>query len=533
MGMKTGMEQSRQAEKLQALVVHSGRDGSWRWVPLLILAAVFITSLAVSTLPREETPAAGCLGVPILSMEEMEQLGTYAYRDYSEDLKFQNEYAAVDEVHSVIYIPQSIHQNTAARDLAGLLTVDVPGRKLYFAPDDNWENLSDAVAVGHSFRLLVWDHANTYMEYDVVFTTLPVMAVYGQLLYKDEDPSGEEMTEVMSGRMIMWDPAQLDGDGSGVQTSRLHWNARGVSSKLEPKNPWKLSLKDWNGDNSNVEFLQLGSDDDWILNSMNMEDSNIREKLFMDLWNEMAAETDYNYPMSQAEYVEVLINGEYYGLCMLQRRLDDKFLALEEEAVLVKAKPVGAELVFEYFSAGSSQVSDSDLNSFFWEGNCEPLVRENFVDVSLFLQLFATMDNLAYKNMYYLFDLTEETITLIPWDTDMSMGALWGGDGIGFVYDYEKGLQLEIQRREMEDMQRLHPELDQALSRRWFELREGLFSLEHITGRMDDLLKQLDASGAVRRDQEKWGLYFDGQDTMDNLYRFVEERLQVLDSYYG
>ena len=74
----------------------------------------------------------------------------------------------------------------------------------------------------------------------------------------------------------------------------------------------------------------MGADDDWILNSLTMDDTRIREKLFMDLWNLNVEKTDYNFKMSTGEFVEVVMNGKYYGLCLLQRRLDAKYLELEK-----------------------------------------------------------------------------------------------------------------------------------------------------------------------------------------------------------
>lgn len=512
---------------------HRGMEGLpgkvlCRWAALAGLLFFFAAALVLSVQPAEKA-VEGYLGIPLLSESELAGLGSYQYRDYSENLKFQDEYAAIDQETSVIYIPQNIDDDTEAEALEGLLTIDAPGRKLFFAPDAYWESLNEAVRCGHPFKLIVSDWRNTYMQYDVVFTTLPVISMHGQLLYKDS-----EGRDVLSGRIVLWDPELLGAGESGVQASQLQWNLRGGSAASEPKKPWKLRLKNWNGKANSISLLQLGTDDHWILNSMCMEDSNIREKLFMDLWNEMAAQTDYNYPMSRGEYVEVLVNGEYFGLYLLQRRIDQDYLDLDDGDVIVKASTDTGNIVYEFFSNSGETISQRELDLFFEGMNCGKMVRDNFIDVSLFLQMFSSRDNMGYKNMFYVFEKQEDGyhIVLVPWDTDMTMGTVWVNDAVGFQYDYSKSLHSIVERRELKVMQQLYPDLNRDFQLRWKELRADIFHLESLTEKMTGYLEMLDSTGAPQRDQKKWGLFYEGEDTIEKLYRFVEERLLFVDGYY-
>lgn len=489
---------------------------------LLILIAVFCAALLCSGSSVEAWAGQTCLGIPILSEEEVSAFSAYRYQDHSEDLRFQGEHAAVDKTNSVIYISQKIGENTGVQDLMGDLTINLRGQKLYFAPDARWDDLSGAVRDGHGFRLLVSGNKNTYMEYEVVFTTLPVLYAYGNYAYRNNNNRS-----VMHGKMVLCDPAQLDDSGTGIHTAHLQWHLRGQTSSTEPKKPWKLSLKNSEGKNKDDDLLGLGADDDWILNPMNMEDSNIREKLFMDLWNELAAETDHNYPMSRGEYVEVLINGEYCGLYLLQRRIDGKYLALEEDTILAKGNQ---ELRYEIVADGGDvALARGMLDAYFYDGNYEKLNLESFVDTSLFLQMFSSADNASDKNMFYIFEKTGDdySVHLTPWDTDLSMGAMWTDEG--FQYDLYTSILSTVSRKELGPMYVLHPELGDLFRTRWFELREELFTKEHIYPMMDAYLEVLDASGAVARDQETWGLYFGGKDTLENLYAFVDYRLQAID----
>lgn len=499
----------------------------WRLVLLAVLAVVFcgIRITAPNTPVTDQGEA--CLGVPILTEAEAAQLGSCKNRDYSEDLKFRGEHIAVDKESSTVYISQNITEATGVQDLMGAISIDLPGHSLFFAPDDRWTDLAGAVRSGHPFRLLI-AAGGTYTQYQVVFTTLPVLYLYGQPMYTNEDDR-----TVLMGELVLQDPQKLDHP---LQTSYVQWHKRGGSASIMPKMPWKLSLKNKEGKNKNMNLLGMGSDDDWILNAMNREDSNIRELLFMDLWNALAAETDHNYPMSRGEYAEVLVNGEYAGLYLLQRRVDPKYLELEDSTILMKVNELDEGIEYEFVSSAYGKTIPYDLmDAFFYGEDSRGLDPENFVDVSLFLNFFSAKDNESYKNMFYVFDETSAgwRIRLIPWDTDMTMASFWGGAGVGFQYDYEKSLTYQAKRRELESMRLLHPQLDQKLCDRWFVLRETLLTEERITDLMDTYLRKLDESGAVLRDRETWGLYYEGQDTLENLYRFVKERLALLDEYYA
>lgn len=492
---------------------------------LLILLTIFVGGLIYAVIPEKTPSGRTCMGVRMLSESEMTGLGSYRYRDYSENLKFQNEYAAIDEETSVIYIPQNIDGATRAETLEGLLMIDTPGQELFFAPDVYWEDLSEAVRIGHKFKLLVSGWQNTYMQYDVVFTTLPVISMHGQLLYKDS-----EGRDVFSGRIVLWEPEEAK-----TTSTCVHWHIRGKSAGGQEKKPWKLSLKNWDGKNSRENLLGLGSDDDWILNAMNMEDSNVREKLFMDLWNEMVQQTDYNHSMSQGEYTEVLVNGEYTGLYLLQRRVDDRYLQLDQEQTLVKGLWNGTELGYEYISpVPSDEIMVERIDAFFFQDEVQILSIDNFIDTNLFLQFFCANDNRSYKNMYYLFsDREGGRVSFIPWDTDMAFGIQWDPLTDGFVYRYEENVNGSVERQEMNTMKQYYPDMKARLDARWKELREHIFSQSHIYDQLNKYLAVLDASGAPERDREKWGLYFEGEDRIDILYQFIEERLAVLDQYYS
>ena len=159
---------------------------------------------------------------------------------------------------------------------------------------------------------------------------------------------------------------------------------------------------------------------------------------------------------------------------------------------------------------------------------------DNFLDVNLFFQSAAAMDNIQ-KNIFYLLKKSDDgyRMQLLPWDTDMSWGTVWRDEAGGFVYDFEASRQLVALRQEYDWMKRYHPDLDQQMARRWTQLRESLLTMETMTDILEQEQRVLDTSGAQRRDIDRWGLYYEGKDSLENLYRSIEARLEWVDAYYS
>jgi hypothetical protein len=273
---------------------------------------------------------------------------------------------------------------------------------------------------------------------------------------------------------------------------------------------------------------------------MNLDDTKLKEKLFSGLWNQSAEQVDWKENMSRGEYVEVVINQEYWGLFQLQRRVDGKFLNLGDGEVLLKGCGLkGVQTAKEAYEIVYSNLPEEEtyaLVQAFFAGTDEKLLHtDNFTDVNLFLQLGSASDNLDYRNMYYLLKETEKgyQMYLLPWDTDMSWGTVWRDEAGGFVYDFEASCQNVTLRQEYAWMQTYHPDLNQKMAKRWVELRENLLTMETATAILEQGQQILDASGAQMRDTDRWSLYYEGQDSLENLCRSIEARFAWVDEYYS
>ena len=97
---------------------------------------------------------------------------------------------------------------------------------------------------------------------------------------------------------------------------RINIEIRGSSSQSLPKKPYGLTtLKEDNASNNNVSLLGMPSENDWILNSLAFDPSLIRDYISYNLSRQMG-----NYA-PRTVYCEVVINGEYAGLYMLQEKI--------------------------------------------------------------------------------------------------------------------------------------------------------------------------------------------------------------------
>ena len=499
--------------------------GKRRFIIFLTLFLVMVTAAAFLFWREGQY----CLGVEILSQKQADRYSQYRHQDCSDILTFQNELAAIDLETDTIYISQNIEQEATCRDLIGQLEISNEAYDLFFVEDPLFLDMGTAVKDAHPFQLLVTDGTSTFMRYNVVFTSLPVLCLNGDFSHLNEQGRTEQ-----SGELCLWTPLDPETGMYSVKTSPLLWHIRGASSVTFDKKNWKLSLKTDNGDNQDLSFLGLGEDDDWILNAMFLDDTKLKEKLTMELWNTLAVKTGRKLKMSSGEYVEVLINGKYTGLYLLQRRVDAKYLDLDQYDILLKGKNTWSPAtIYDAYEIIYSLQSDIDPYSLIKNGTSQGFSLEtdinNFIDVNILLQLASALDNTGYKNTFYVLQKESDSyrLSMIPWDTDMSFG-LWG-----FSYDFDTSVNSINKRMEYNRVKSTYSELDERIVNRWQDLRQNLLSEETMLSVLDQLELKLANSGAYVRDQQLWGLFHGEQDTTEQLRLFILERLRFLDSYYA
>jgi hypothetical protein len=105
-------------------------------------------------------------------------------------------------------------------------------------------------------------------------------------------------------------PPYLNYDG------RIDIEIRGSSTQVAPKKQYGFSTKQAdNVTNNNVSLLGMPDENDWILNSMVFDPARIRDYLCYNFARQIG---EY---ASRTAYCEVIINGDYKGLYLLQEKI--------------------------------------------------------------------------------------------------------------------------------------------------------------------------------------------------------------------
>lgn len=466
------------------------------------------------------------MNVPFIEEEDLSGY-TNDLKIEMENLLFCGQPVAADVAHQTIFISQTQGDLSHYAHLKGELASVQPKQKLYFVRNAVVEDLENTVHNGYPLRLAVVE-GNRYTMVNVVVTTLPVIRLQGA----ETDALSEKGHPVLQGTITLF--AGYDPASGSISAHRYgsQWNIRGASTAEQYKKPWKLTLKNAKGDNREVDLLGLGEDDDWILNPLVMDDTKLREKLAMDLWNRSVASRQDGYPMSTGEYVEVVNNGEYVGLYLLQRRVDEKYLKLNRAGdILFKGKNTWvAETLADGYELIYSPVSEEEAYQALADAMEQRKVSlENYVDVSVFIQFLNALDNRGYKNMFYLLRPTDDgyQLSLIPWDTDFSLGLAYQN---GFVYDFDESIQSECYRQEYPSLVERYPQLPTLCEESWRVHREDMYRLDTIAEMVQQYSDRLLFSGGYKRDIQRWGLIYEGNDTWDALLRWCEERVRWMDA---
>lgn len=491
---------------------------------MLFLCSFVLFALVVTGISLQERKY--CMGVPVISEERLEEYTEIDSLDISQ-LIFEGQPIAVDWPRKQVYVSQSSNALKKFFDLQGKISSENPEYELFMLNTPALKDICASVKSGKSFTLII-KNGTSYQKVPMIITTMPILFL--KLEGTGEDEQGRS---IMRGMLTLWNSGNPKTETYQTTTSYVEWRMRGNSTRTFPKLAWKVNLRDVNGENNDVDFLGLGSDDDWILNPMSMDDTFLKEKLVQELWGQLLSETDYNYKMSQGEYVELFINGAYQGLYLLQRRIDTKYLELNKEKdVLLKGiNTWEAESIQDAYEIVSTPLEYEEsyeiLEQTMTFEDENTTNASNFIDVSLLLQFISGTDNYGYKNTFYVLKDKNDSYELyfVPWDTDLSLGVTWG-------YDYKESVNEIIERYELPTMKRKVDALDAKFAKRWKELRRGIYSEENVLGVCKELTEQLLNSGAIERDEEQWGLLHEGKDNWKNLECFIKERLLFLDEYY-
>jgi hypothetical protein len=476
-----------------------------------------------------------------------------------QNLMFNGEVLPYDTGSSTFYLPLSMKNETWD---FGKLTPGDEGISILFGKDLQHSKKLDAIASNKSFEFLAYSNEK-YRVYHLVFTGLPVMKVTvneGNM----EDNAQIDMSLYSANTKSEW-----------VKSSMGSLSVRGNTSREYPKLGYKMELTKFDSSgntvNNDIALLNMRKDNDWILYAMYNDDTKVRDKLSIDIWNQFGA-TDNPYSCNfgtKLEYVELVVNGEYYGIYGLMEPVDAKKLDVTrasdlsgQEYIYKRTTPNfllldefqedSDQLIRNGFELkGTSKYGEISLQS--WNPLMEFITAHNLEDnqaytkaiqetidinsvenVWLFLQITSSMDSVA-KNVYYVSKMTSNGSRLyfVPWDLDLTWGNVHKDTNELFTA-FEPEIMTEVVNWETGQKVIDHnvDNCTQSVKEKWNILRSSILTNESLTKQIEELEHTVVDSGAMAREEERWPR---GAHTYDytNIKKYAMDKMNYLDSYFA
>lgn len=219
------------------------------------------------------------------------------------------------------YIPRNMEEDHWKGQICA--SADGMPASVIWEADEAFDNIKDAVAAGHVFACIIYNETG-YQKVSVLFTGIPVMCIDGDMGETDS-------------RVRVFDPVKSLQGNYQTEESRIYYNIRGNASKRFEKIGYRLELLQEDGEaGRKTSLLGMRIDNDWQLKAMYSDRSKLRDKLSIDLWNQIAERTETKADAGcRMEYLELIVNGSYQGLYGLVEPTDYKSLSLNKEKDLI------------------------------------------------------------------------------------------------------------------------------------------------------------------------------------------------------
>lgn len=515
---------------------------------LIILCLVCISILGIT-----KTNVSGSyMGIPILSLSAKEKVINHLEREDNPEYKlfYQGNEMVKDNSYR-FYLSIS---NKASLD-ERILSTDCKGASLYFIGTK--EEVEKGIFEQRHTNVLLID-GNKWTELELVFTDFPVIAISFEENKRNIPLASEDVFSKM--RM-----EYVEDNQSKALDSYCLVHSRGATSKAYMKQGLKMELITEKGKKNNKNLLNLRDDDDWVLIPLYVDESKIRDKVCIDLWNALSnRERNYNSG-SEMKFVELILNKQYFGIYGLTTPIDKK------QARLVDNKQYG-DILFRMMgtsfdinaldSAGDNLTAGgikikvpSKMNQEVWNFIKDQLDliyfkedevfkrdiaryidMDNMVDAYIFFTMIYGKDN-TMKNLNYCLRMQEDgshKLSIIPWDMDLSFGLLFNTTGDSENGDRNASREAMLQKDSVCMLLKRLYELDvngfrNQVKDRYLSLRKDLLSDSYIEEQIDGAMQSLLDSGAYQRDEQAWP---DGNHNRDTqmLKQAFQTRVEFMDT---
>lgn len=426
-----------------------------------------------------------------------------------------------------------------------------PEYQILFREDVTDKSKVELIAENQKVELIVYDQ-QCWAEYYVTFTGMPII----DLATNEGFYASEEIT----GTAVFYD---TDFTAHGIEQSDYSGHIRGNTSRMFPKKGYKLNLITTNSegdtDLNKLSLFGMRKDDDWILHALYNDDTKIRDRLSMAVWDVIGAKavSENSYYGPKMTYVEVFADNSYCGLYGLMEPVDAKQLNLAAEDYLYKRKNSGG---FNYENFNESENPYEIINGFeikagemvseAWKPIAE-LARltyssdqaynyyiaeradiDNVTRLWLFLQIIVGHDHTA-KNIFYVAKYNEGQYKFYfaPWDLDLTWGNVSVGE-VNSVYTAYKKETVDDRIYWETGNKIMELNCDNAVEKvqsLYSELRSNVLSDEVIENLITELDYELRFSGAFARDRERWTESVHADDCSE-LIVYAKERMKFLDA---
>lgn len=425
----------------------------------------------------------------------------------------------------------------------------------------------ESIAFNQQAKLVFYTN-DYYKTYSLHATTLPIISINMQEQTEDRDnPIGLLDSRA---QFELFDNRADVNPSERVVNSQTYIRLRGASSLNFSKNQFRLKLREFSiggsESNNNLSLLDLREDDDWILSSPYNDPEKMRNTLSYNLWHDTMGE---NHPFdintgTEGRFVEVFIDGKYWGIYSLLYPIDAKGLDL------TRNNSPQSDFYYRTFShrefdkedftsfeqtytRGRFELRDPEPNGhpFQWEPLVDHMTHmdsspeemhayfeeqaylPNLIDYYLFYILLQATDN-DTKNRNYIAKYVDGEHFMIesPWDLDLTWGLRWNA---------EHPRLSEVTRGPLENGQPKQSHVTRAIANgdeevinqvrnRYDELRQSDWSETSLMNRIDQFEAQLYKSGAAQRDHNRWPTAAYNPDTSE-LREHILTRLVSMDSY--
>ena len=415
---------------------------------------------------------------------------------------------------------------------------------------------------------VTFDHGDSIIEAAITFTWLPIVELFGEFTKE------YSYTEIFIS----------EPDSTNVEPMKAKIKTRGIATNLPGQHKLNYRIKFINDDSTkmNRRFFGLRKDNNWILDAGQLDFLRVRNRVSTDLWLDMASQPWYADTIanvrngSRGQMVEVMLNGEYRGIYNMCEPIDRKQLKLERYDASTRTFHGGIWMAYRWTRNVAMSLPTQRTSQVWWNGfelkypDFDEIRRSNWnaleeavwysynsdqagtiidsldyyfdipvmKDYLIFIATLQALDNES-KNIYYAcHDVAENhRLTMIPWDLDICLGQNYSPDvNKPEIVKPERPLDW-IYHVPMANLWKYWKTHNEIVAR-YKELRKTVLSTDSLVNRYRNAINNLDACGAVAREEARWsgdsdlaGKPLDLNAEMDYVENWLRLRMPYLDEF--